>query len=155
MNWKQTPYDSVKGATSAYGIFMKDIVSHGFCPDESYYKETIALLIIFRFLLSRQENKLYTNGKATVIAYTMAMLSYQTLGQFNLYKVWENQALSDNTKIYLNSLSDKIFDLISTEAQRLNTSILSFGKSKAAYDFLRRQEFNINSHLLDNDLVSL
>lgn len=154
-NWNQAPYDSVKGAASTYGIYMKNIVTRGFCPDESYYKETIALLIIYRFLLSRKENKLYTNGKASVIAYTMAMLSYQTLGRFNLYKVWENQSLSDNTKIYLNNLSDRIFELISAEAQRQNTSILSYGKNKSAYEYLCKQEFGINSHLLDNDLVRL
>ena len=79
--------------------------------------------------MSRPENKNYANGKATIVAYAMAMLEYQTMGKFDLLKVWQNQSISDNTKIYLNKLCDKIYELLDEQARTLITSVLSFGKN--------------------------
>lgn len=151
-NWHQTPYDAVKGSSTTYGTFMKNVVERGFVPDENYYKETISLLMIYQFLMKRPENKGYANGKATVVAYTMAMLGYYTCGNFDLIKVWENQALSDSTKIYLNYLCDKIYYMLDNQSRDLSTSILSYGKTKGAYDFIKSSPLNIDIHLLDNDI---
>lgn len=153
-NWDQRPFDSVKGATTMYVVFMKSIVDRGYIPDEDYYKKTIALIIVYRFLMSRPENKNYANGKASVIAYAMSVMSAQTFGRFDLLKVWKNQDLSDNTKIYLNSLCDRIYQLLFDKASLINSSILSYGKKKAAYDFILSQAFEIDHHLLDGDLIN-
>lgn len=150
-NWNQSPYDAVKGASTTYSAFMKGIVERSYVPDETFYKETIALLIIYKFLMSRPENKGYANGKATVVAYAMAMLEYQTMGKFDLLKIWKNQTVSDNTKIYLNTLCDKIYTLIDNKARNMSSSILSYGKTKSAYDFIKSQPLNIDIHLLDGD----
>ena len=101
--------------------------------------------------MSRPENKNYANGKATIVAYAMAMLELQTFGKFDLLKVWQNQGISDNTKIYLNSLCDKIYSLLYSQATNLNSTILSYGKTKAAYDFIKSQALGVDIHLLDND----
>lgn len=152
-NWNQLPYDAVKGATTMYAAFMKSIVERGFIPDEDYYKKTIALLIIYKYLLSRPENKQYSNGKATVIAYAMAIMSSRTFGRFDLLKVWERQDISDNTKIYLNSVCDKIYTLFQERVSDLNKPLLSYGKSKPAYDFIISQSLDVDHHLLDDDLI--
>ena len=136
-----------------YAAFMKSIVERGFIPDEDYYKKTIALLIIYRYLLSRPDNKQYANGKASVIAYAMAIMSSQTFGRFDLLKVWQKQDLSDNTKIYLNSVCDKIYTLVQDRVSSLNTTLLSYGKTKPAYDFIMSQSLGVDHHLLDNDLI--
>ncbi len=151
-NWHQSPFDSVKGSSTTYMLFMKDIVERSYDPDETYYKQTIALIIIYKFLMSRPENKNYANGKATVVAYAMAMLQLQSFDQFDLLKVWKNQGLSYNTKKYLNLLCDNIYRLLKTQAENLNTSILSYGKTKAAYDFIKSQQFSEN-HLLSEDKI--
>lgn len=152
-NWNQLPFDAVKGATTMYAAFMKSIVDRGFIPDEDYFKKTIALLIIYRYLLSRPDNKKYANGKASVIAYAMAIMSTQTFGRYDLLKVWKNQDLSDNTKIYLNSLCDKIYDKFLEKVNSQNTTILSYGKTKPAYDFITTQSLGVDHHLLDDDLI--
>lgn len=152
-NWHQTPFDAVKGATTTYGTFMKGMTERNYIPDEQYYKEAIALIIIYKFLMSRPENKSYANGKATVVAYAMAMLANLSLNQFNLLKVWERQELSDNAKIFLNALCDKLYEKFVMKAAELNTSILSYGKSKPAYDYIKSQPLNLDLHLLDNDRI--
>lgn len=152
-NWNQIPFDAVKGATTMYGVFMKNIVERGYIPDEDYYRKTIALIIIYKFLLSRPENRNYANGKASVIAYAMAILSSQSFGRFDLLKVWQNQTLSDNTKIYLNSVCDKIYSLFINRVAEQGTTILSFCKTKGAYEFIMSQPLGVNIHLLDDDLI--
>lgn len=151
-NWHQSPFDAVKGASTTYAAFMKNMVDRSFVPDEIFYKETIALLLIYKFLMARPENKDYANGKATVVAYAMAMLGSLTLGKFDLLKVWENQGLSNNTKIFLNQLCNKIYQLLYQQATRLNSTILSYGKTKGAYDFIKSQPLYVDIHLLDSDM---
>ena len=152
-NWNQAPYDAVRGASTTYSIFMKSQVDRSFIPDEEFYKKTIALLIIYKFLMSRSENRFYANAKATVVAYAMAQLEALTLGRFDLLKVWKNQEVSDETKIFLNSVCDKIYSLLQEKTQLANTTILSYGKSKPAYDFIKSQPLGVDIHLLDNDRV--
>lgn len=152
-SWDGFPYDAVKGASTAYGAFMKRIDDRKLIPDNVFYKKTVALIIIYRFLFSRPENKLYANAKATVVAYTLAMLSHSTANLFDLIKVWENQNLSNNTKIYLNALSDKIFSHIEEKAKELNTSVLSYGKTKLAYEDLYKSIFVSESSLLKDELI--
>ena len=149
-NWEQRPFDAVKGASTSYSAFIKS-KSKTFIPDAMYYKQTIALLIIYNYLSKRPENKNYANGKATVVAYSMAMLYSLTLGQFNLLKVWENQSVSNNSKQFLNAICDKIYCLLKQKVELLNTSILSYGKTQAAYDYIRSQAMGVNIHLLDDD----
>lgn len=152
-NWNQSPYDAVRGASTTYAAFMKEQVDRSFIPDEDYYKKTIALLIMYKFLMSRPENKSYANGKATVVAYTMAMLASLSLNRYDLLKVWDNQRLSDNTKIFLNQVCDKIYQLLSVQVVKLSTTILSYGKTKGAYDFISSQPLGVDIHLLDNDIA--
>lgn len=151
-NWNQCPFHAVKGATTTYSTFMRDIMSRGFVPDEQYYKDTIALLIIFNFLKSREENKKYANAKATVIAYTMAMLQCLTIDQFDLQKVWLNQKVSDATKIFLNSLSDKIFAILNNQALQSGSTILSYGKTQGAYEIIKKNPFEFKLSDIENDL---
>ena len=152
-NWNQAPYDAVKGASTTYSIFMKAQVERSFIPDDDFYKKTIGLLIIYKFLMSRSENRFYGNAKATVVAYAMAQLESLTLGHFDLLKVWQKQEVSDSTKIFLNSICDKIYSLMQEKAQSINSTILSYGKSKTAYEFLKSQPLGVDIHLLDNDKI--
>lgn len=153
MAWSQSPCDAVKGSSTTYAIYMKDISSRNFIPDETYYKQTVALIIIYKFLMSRPENRTYANGKATVVAYALALLGLFSFGRFDLLALWKKQTLSDNSKIFLNSLCDELYKVLQTRADSLNTTILSYGKTKAAYDYIRGVRFNVNTHLLDDDLL--
>lgn len=152
-NWNQLPFDAVKGASTMYAAFMKSIKERGFVPDEDYYKKTIALIIVYKFLMSRPENINYANGKASIVAYAMAILSSQTFGRFDLLKVWQAQDLSDNTKIYLNQVCDRIYNLFSDKVASSGTTILSYCKTKPAYEFIMSQALGVDHHLLDEDLV--
>lgn len=152
-SWDQTPYDAVKGASTSYLSFMKKVQEENIIPDEKYYKETIALLIIYRYLMNRPENRNYANGKATVVAYAIALLEYYTLGKFDLIKVWDNQGISDSIKKFLDDLCDEIYNSLDAQAKAISTSILSYGKTKAAYNYVKGINLNIDKALLINDSI--
>lgn len=139
-SWKQEPYDAVKGAGTAYDSFISAIVKDDYLPDEYYYKTSVALLIIYKFLKGRPEGRTYGNKKASVIAYTIAYVNYITFGNFNLIEVWNHQDLSENQKKALNILSDAIKDALTDLAGE--TGVLSYGKRKGAFEDLINHPLN-------------
>lgn len=139
-SWKQEPYDAVKGAGTAYDSFISAIVKDDYLPDEYYYKTSIALLIMYKFLKGRPEGRTYGNKKASVIAYTIAYVNYITFGNFNLTEVWNHQDLSENQKKALNILSDAIKDALTDLAGE--TGVLSYGKRKGAFEDLINHPLN-------------
>lgn len=146
--WAKMPHEAVKGASTTYTTFMNKVKLETPIPDEDFYKKLIAKLIIFRFLKQRPENKSYGNGKATVMAFTLAALNELSRDNFNLLKVWEDQNISDNLMIYLNTLSDAVYSALANEAVKQNTTILSFGKSKGAFESVLRYNLKADRNLL-------
>ena len=150
-SWKQEPYDAVKGEATNYSMFNDNNVKTGFIPDEQYYKDSIALLIIYRFLMRRPENKTYGNRKATIATYALAYLNYASFNKLDLDKIWKNQCLSDNLKIYLNKLCEELNDILIILAGE--QSVLSYGKRKSSYNEVVNYGIKLDNSLLHNDKI--
>ena len=108
-------------------------------PDENYFKSTVGLLIIYNYLKSRNENKMYKNGKAPVIAYTMAYLHYITFEDFSLLDLWEKQDLNDNQKEALDEIAEMMFKILSQIANEEMTTILSVSKRKGVFEEIKQK----------------
>lgn len=151
-SWEEYPCDSVKGSGTTYDIFISKIVEDALIPDENYFKDTVALLIIYHFLKSRPQNKIYKNAKASVIAYSIAYAHYITLSEFNLNKVWEQQCLSDNQKKGFDKLCELVYENLNMLANEEGTTILSYGKRKDAFGYMcekiNGKDMNIVKQLL-------
>ncbi len=132
-SWDQEPSEAVKGAGTTYDTFISEIINSGEVPDENYFKTSVALLIIYNYLKARKENKNYKNGKAPVIAYTMAYLHYITFEDLPLLDIWEKQGLSDNLKEALDMIAEMMFKQLSAIANFEGTSILSLSKRKGVF----------------------
>ena len=128
-SWDMEPYDAVKGEATNYEMFI--VKNENYTPDENYYRKSIALLIIYRFLFSRQEIKSYGNRKATIITYTLAYLNYITYNKLNLEKIWKEQKLSENLICFLIQLSNKINEAVIDLAGEM--TVLSWGKRKQSF----------------------
>jgi hypothetical protein len=146
--WLCRPYDAVKGEGTSYELFIKDKQNDE--PDELFYHQTIALMIIYRFLLQRQETKRYGNRKATICAYALAFLNFRTRGMLDLEKIWLKQDISDNLKMYLNQLCELIYD--TTEKLAGNMGVLSWGKRKSSFNELCACVLKDNRILLDEEI---
>lgn len=132
-SWDERPCDAVKGAGTTYDTFITKIVEDAYIPDDVFFKDSIALLIIYHFLKSRPENKTYKNAKASVIAYTIAYAHYVTFSELDLNKIWSDQDITDNQKKGFNKLCELVFEKLNILANEDGTSVLSFGKRKDAF----------------------
>ena len=132
-SWDQQPSEAVKGAGTTYDTFISEIINSGEVPDENYFKTSIALLIIYNYLKARKENRNYKNGKAPVIAYSMAYLHYITFEDLPLLDIWERQDLTDDMKEALDMIAELMFKQLSEIADAENTSILSISKRKGVF----------------------
>lgn len=150
-SWKQEPHDAVKGEGTNYDLFITEQVEHNFIPDENYYKKSIALLLIYRFLASRPENKEYKNKKAPVIAYTMAYLNYITANRIDLLRIWQNQGLSINLQVFLNKLAEQVKDAL-VSASGGGDSVLSFSKRKDAFSLMLQEHIVSDRKSLQEEL---
>ena len=148
-SWGQEPYDAVKGEGTNYEMFISQKVDY--TPDEEYYHQSIALLIIYRFLLSRPECKQYGNRKATVAAYTLAYLNNITFNKLNLEKIWKEQKLSDNLMAFLIQLSDSIHNAMVDIAGEVG--VLTWGKRKTAFKDLLSYDIKYNRDLLKDERI--
>lgn len=128
MSWNGEPHNAVKGASTTFDAFLKTIDDGKYAPDVSYFKRTIALLIIYQFLMSRKESKEYGNSKAPVVAYTIAYFNYITCGNIDLFKIWQNQDLSDEMKVFLNKLCEQVKKELDHQAIEARNSVLSVSK---------------------------
>ena len=132
-SWDQQPSEAVKGAGTTYDTFISEIINSGEVPDENYFKTSIALLIIYNYLKARKENRNYKNGKAPVIAYSMAYLHYITFEDLPLLDIWERQELTDDMKEALDMIAELMFKQLSEIADAEYTSILSISKRKSVF----------------------
>lgn len=138
-SWKEEPSDAVKGRGTTYDIFINQIINDSFIPDEEYFKETIGLLILYKFLKHRPENKKYKNLTAPVIAYTLAYLHYITFDHFPLIPLWDNQKLSSQQELLLNKIANLIFQILSQLAAEEETSVLSMSKRKGLFEEIKQR----------------
>lgn len=151
-SWELKPHDAVKGATTTYLIFMEEQEKRGFLPDESFYKNTISLLILYRFLLSRPEAKTYGSGKAPVAAYALAYLSMFSNGRLDLNKIWENQDISDDMRTFLNKLSERIWERLNFHAESASKTVLSISKRQDIFDSIKNYDFGLKTDIIKSDL---
>ena len=154
-SWDGEPADAVKGAGTTYDSFINKIINDSFIPDEEYYKETIGLLIIYNYLRLRPENKLYKNGKAPVIAYTIAYLHYISFDNFALMPLWEEQSLSSLQKKLLDAIAELMFKLLSQIAEEEYSSVLSISKRKSIFEDIKHKVSNEQLGMLRNIMPDL
>ena len=148
-SWEQEPFDAVKGEATNYELYI--IKNESLIPDENYYHKTIALLIIYRFLMSRPECKQYGNRKATIITYTLAYLNYITFGNLDLEKIWKQQSLSEELIKVLIQMSESINNAIIELSGEI--AVLSWGKRKQSFKDLTKCKIQFDKELLKNEMI--
>ena len=138
--WYETPHEAVKGSSTTYAYFLENIVDKGkYAPDETYYKYTIALLIIYKYMLRYGKNSEFSNATAPVAAYSLAYLNHITFGSLDLMSIWENQAIPEELEDFINHLCDKVKDELDYYAVSAKKNVLGISKLKDIYPNIRRK----------------
>jgi hypothetical protein len=151
--WNQSPNEAVKGSFTMTSYYMDSIVNSELVPDVLYYKKSIALLVIYKYLLSRQKNADYGNGKSPVIAYSMAYLSMFTNGNLNYDKIWKEQDLSAEMKAFLDSLCDSVWEKLQADADANDKTVWSYSKRSDVYDTIKMTDFGLSIESIRDDLI--
>ncbi len=155
VSWYESPHEAVKGSSTTYAYFLGNIVDKGkYAPDETYYKHTIALLIIYRFMLKYGKNAEFSNATAPVAAYALAYLNHVTLGNLDLRRIWQNQGLPDELKDFICHLCDKVKEELDFYAVAARKNVLGISKTKDIYPNIRKKNLdcdieNIRQYFVD------
>ena len=113
-----------------------------YAPDETYYKHTIALLIIYRFMLKYGKNADFSNATSPVAAYSLAYLNYITFGNLDLNLIWQNQYLPQELEEFIGHLCDKVKEELDYYTVSAKKNVLGISKTKDIYPNIRRKNLD-------------
>ena len=95
--WNGLPHLVSYGSQKNFQYFMqslKDEHATGFSPDEKWFKEFIAKLIIFRSTQDIVKRQKFAAYQAIISAYTVASLAQRFEQSFDLERIWARQDIS-------------------------------------------------------------
>ena len=145
LSWNGAPYTTANGASKCYEAFLATIDDGNYVRDESYYKQSVALFIIYRHLLNYAKVAGFGTAKAPAAAYTMGYLNYITLGNIDLFKIWELQGVPESVGTTLNNLCERIKAELEVGARSANRSVLDAAKNKNTYQEIKNRDLGFSS----------
>lgn len=146
LSWEGTPYTALKGVAGSYAAFLATIDEGKYAPDENYYKQTVALLIIYKYLIGHAKTAEYGGAKAPAVAYTMAYLNYISFGSIDLQKIWDLQAVPESAAAALCHISDRIKAELTISAQAVGKSITSNSQNRNVYQDLVNRDLGFDTN---------
>lgn len=95
--WEQKPEIVARGTQKNFVNFMTHIAQNnpGFLPNEDFYKDLISKAIIYLSAEKTARKHKFPAYRANAVAYTIALVSFKTLGRLNLRAIWDKQAPSE------------------------------------------------------------
>ena len=154
LSWNGTPYTAVKGASECYEAFLATIDDGKYAPDENYYKQSVALLIMYKHLIGHAKAAEYGSAKAPVVAYTMAYLNFITLGNIDLLKIWDLQEIPESFAVALNNLCDRMKAELDVSAKAASMSMANNARRKNVYQEMINRDLGFNTDTIKEILSS-
>ena len=143
--WNGSPWVALKGAVECYSSFLSTIDDGKYAPDENYYKQSIALLIIYNSLIAHAKKEKFGGAKLPAIAYAMAYLNFITLGNVDLQRIWDLQEIPEKIAEVLNNLCDRIKAELEAYAIASGKSVNNTSKSKNVYLELKNKDLGFDT----------
>ena len=109
--WEQLPFITCQGKEKNFSYFNDTVKNQILSPDEAYFKNAYAVVIIYR-KLDKIAKKLGLSVKSNVVAYTISMISYIYDKQLDLNEVWEKKDLPPYLEEVVHKLLTKVHDVI-------------------------------------------
>jgi hypothetical protein len=77
---------------------MKERYPEGFVPDEGWYREFIAKVIVFRTVQAIVKARKFPAYQANIAAYTVACISWKSGGRIDFERIWSQQSVSKDMR---------------------------------------------------------
>ncbi|RYE57764.1 MAG: hypothetical protein EOP48_05075 [Sphingobacteriales bacterium] len=146
------PHYVVRGNQKNYVQFINSNIEKKI--DNVYYEDVIAKAILFRAAVRmyNANTDLQRASAYIYVPYSLSYLTHVTKNRLNLYKIWKNQALSDELKEVIADLSIKVHDHIYNKSLSLNKRPDEWAKKEECWTDLKNQHFTIDLKNLKMDL---
>ena len=124
-SWAKLPYIVSRGAQKNFVHFMERLAKQHrgmWEPDADYYKDLVARAIIFKKAEKCARQHKFPSYRANAVTYTVALLSFRTVGRVNLSRIWAAQDCSAALRSTLYEWMPLIYDQIVDSAGQRNVT---------------------------------
>lgn len=145
------PHIVVRGNEKNYVEFIKHNLIEK--PDNVYFEDLVAKAIAYKSAEKIYGIKPNALGdlRYITVPYALAWLSYHTDGQIDFFKIWKNQAISEEMTNLLRDLMIRIEKYIKTVAT--GSLYGEFAKKQDCWDLIKKQSFDLPvTKILKRDL---
>ncbi|MHA8097794.1 AIPR family protein [Aquirufa aurantiipilula] len=159
--WELEPFMVSQGAQKNFVHYTKkinELVKANKLPGENFYKKLIGNAILFRSvdkLFGRKNIDAIgdTNLKSFTVSYTISYFHYLTKNRLDLWKIYNEQNISQNALNELKRLLVFVFNhLIQNSAGTLPSE---YAKREKSWETLKNQHYEFNEHSIQDYLISL
>lgn len=151
-SWTQHPDIAINGPQKCYLDFIKKFENT--VPDQIFFEDFVAMLMIYRYMEKKNPVFLeFHQLKAQMTLYTLAMLNHVTNGNLSLYKIWQNQGLSDNLKLFIDELGKQLY-LRLTNDKPDTVTFRDFCKSPSTWEVAKNYVIKMDFSLISDDFKS-
>lgn len=147
--WGDQPWLVKKGGEKVFRTFLENLNGEGVRKseieiDRTFYEELIAQSILFRGMedIHGVHNNALGQLRSAVVPYSISVL-YNMFGgsekrdaKFNLEKLWKDQKIDDDLKVFLKSLMKKMYYLI--EKYKFSTDVSENTKKKELWEAIKK-----------------
>ncbi|MEX2670888.1 MAG: AIPR family protein [Phycisphaeraceae bacterium] len=122
--WDQLPYLVSRGNQKNFVHFMSMLKERGdeWLPDEAYFRDLIAKAIIYKRAERIARQHKFPGFQANAVAYTVALLSYRTVGRADLASIWAEQQASEAMADTMYNWMPLVLDCIVNSAGERNVT---------------------------------
>lgn len=164
--WLQKPEIVSRGAQYSFSSFAEHITNwiekDDLAITESYFKDAVARVILFRTLEKLVSSSDWYDGgfRAQIVAYTMSYLSVlvdKTGKYFNFKLIWEEQKLPQNLIDILNVISKAVYEGI-TNTPEGSANVSQWCKKTRCWEIIKQIKLSIvidSSLLIDKDVEKI
>ena len=156
--WMQKPDIVSKGAEYSFSSFAEHITNclekDNFAITESYFKDAVARVILFRAVEKLVSNAPWYDGgfRAQTVAYTISYLSYLVEKSdkfFNFNIIWEEQRLPLSLVEILKTISEAVYETI-TNTPEGTANVAQWCKKSRCWEVVKDMRFNVE---IDDNLL--
>lgn len=145
------PYVVVRGSQKNYVQFMQyNLVKE---PDSIYFEDVVAKMILFRSAEKIYGVKPNSIGdlRYITVPYAISYLGYKTDYKLDLYKIWRNQAISENLSSFLYDLMVKVEGFIKVNAP--GALFGEWAKKEECWNMLKETDLEISFSVLNSEFA--
>jgi len=145
------PYVVVRGSQKNYVQFMQyNLVKE---PDSIYFEDVVAKMILFRSAEKIYGVKPNSIGdlRYITVPYAISYLGFKTDYKLDLYKIWRNQAISENLSNFLYDLMVKVESFIKTNAP--GALFGEWAKKEECWNMLKESDLDVEFSVLKSEFA--